>query len=59
MIKLEIFRVLHHPSSCGAVDNVLGYSGGLMGGKGYAFGDAESTVDFESHELEGGWFPGP
>ena len=25
MIKLEIFRVLLHPSSCGAVDNVLGY----------------------------------
>ena len=25
MIKLEIFRVLRHPSSCGAVDNVLGY----------------------------------
>ena len=25
MIKLEIFRVLLHPSSCGAVDNVSGH----------------------------------
>ena len=25
MMKLEIFRVLLNPSSCGAVDNVSGY----------------------------------
>ena len=25
MIKLEIFRVLLHPSSCGAVDNASGH----------------------------------